>query len=348
MDTDLDAPVPQDHLLCKIERVTDYDRIYERVSSLNSSAHNAPPSRRTSGSIPASQSAKTGKRHEDPPTNIAQMLVGGLLAFSKQKRVPRRVADTQCGACSTCPHNVARSQRPFAACCWYTARSHRSPQSHRPFSPRHKRQGARPARSRLRDLAPFLCDLYGALSGGSDRFERTLSGFPSRLPCGFFRLFSLGRILAFSNIVPCFTGIALRIGGPALSAFLQLTRGFCRASAHGIFDLLCAVLLRRGLPQERRFLRRYPQCPWRARRSRYRQGRRALFDQGIIKKELPAENEGILPAVTVRRCRPSEHRPLPASSPSSCKNARSSPAAFSPVLQSNSCAPAFPFAAHLR
>ena len=88
MVTDLDAPVPQDHLLCKIERVTDYDRIDERVSSLNSSAHNAPPSRRTSGSIPASQSAKTGKRHEDPPTNIAQMLVGGLLAFSKQKTRP--------------------------------------------------------------------------------------------------------------------------------------------------------------------------------------------------------------------------------------------------------------------
>lgn len=155
MVTDLDAPVPQDHLLCKIERVTDYDRTHERVRSLISSAHNAPPSRRTSGSIPASQSAKAGKRHEDPPTNIAQMLVGGLLAFSKQKRVPRRVADTQCGACSTCPHNVARSQRPFAACCWYTARSHRSPRSHRPFSPRHKKQSARSARSRLRDLAPF-------------------------------------------------------------------------------------------------------------------------------------------------------------------------------------------------
>lgn len=42
MVTDLDAPVPQDHLLCKIERVTDYDRIDERVNSLNSSAHNAP------------------------------------------------------------------------------------------------------------------------------------------------------------------------------------------------------------------------------------------------------------------------------------------------------------------
>ena len=84
MVTDLDAPAPQDRLLCKIERVTDYGRIDERVSSLISSAHNAPPSRRASGSIPASQSAKAGKRHEDPPTNIAQMLVGGLLSSANK------------------------------------------------------------------------------------------------------------------------------------------------------------------------------------------------------------------------------------------------------------------------
>ena len=99
----------------------------------------------------------------------------------------------------------------------------------------------------LRGFDPLLCDLYGALSGRLCRFERTLSGFLNRLLCGFFRLGSLERILAFLNVVPCFTGIALRIGKPAPSAFLQLNLGSCHTSAHGIFDLLCAVLLRRSL-----------------------------------------------------------------------------------------------------
>ncbi len=125
------------------------------------------------------------------------MLVGGLLAFSKQKRVPRRVADTQCGTCSTCPHNVARSQRPFAACCWYTARSHRSPRSHRPFSPRHKRQGARSARSRLRDLAPFCATFTEPFPADCAVLSVPFPVFRVACRAAFFGCFSLDASLHF-------------------------------------------------------------------------------------------------------------------------------------------------------